>query len=189
MSAVQDAARQRTRGARGNVFWPWRSPLFDEPIPLIAYVTGVFAAYLGFIAWAVSRTPVTVGDVTLFGGLMCCGAVCVEATRRLGEPIGVWRDLLSAWWLPVALLLPPLYALVAPAVLGLLSYVRVHRGAVYRRVFSSAALGLSGASACSPRRHRKARSRRHWPTRDRTPGCCTRTRRRSRPPARSPSRC
>jgi diguanylate cyclase (GGDEF)-like protein len=147
MSAVQDAARQRTRGDRGSVFWPWHSPLFDEPIPLIGYVTGVLAAYLGFMAWEASRTPVTVGEVTLFGGLMCCGAVCVEATRRLGQPIGVWRDLLSAWWLPVALLLPPLYALVAPAVLGLLGYFRVRPGSAYRRLFSCAALGLAGACA------------------------------------------
>ena len=83
--------------------------------------------------------------MTLFGALMCCGAVCVEATRRLGQPIGVWRDLLSAWWLPVALLLPPLFALVAPAVLGLLGYLRVRPGSVYRRLFSGAALGLAGA--------------------------------------------
>ncbi len=96
---------------------------------------------------------------------MCCGAVCVEASGRLGQPTGVWRDLLSAWWLPVALLLPPLYALAAPAVLGLLSYVRVRRGSVYRRVFSSAALGLSGAlrlrpvPLADPGRHRRARPR------------------------------
>ena len=43
----------------------------------------------------------------------------------------------------MALLLPPLYALIAPAVLGLLIYVRVRRGALYRRVFSTAALGLA----------------------------------------------
>jgi diguanylate cyclase (GGDEF)-like protein len=78
---------------------------------------------------------------------MGCGAICVEATRRLGHPVGVWRDLLSAWWLPVALLLPPLYALAAPALLGLLSYLRVRRGALYRKMFSSAALGLAGAAA------------------------------------------
>ena len=104
-------------------------------------------AYFTFTGLEVVGTPVTAGDVTLFAGLMCCGALCVEATRRLGQPSGVWRDLLSAWWLPVALLLPPLYALIAPAVLGLLIYVRVRRGAVYRRVFSTAALGLAGACA------------------------------------------
>jgi diguanylate cyclase (GGDEF)-like protein len=147
MSAVQDAARQRSREDRDGPSWPWQSPLFDEPLPLIAYVTGVLAGYLAFIAWEAARTPVTLGEVTLFGALMCCGAVCVEATRRLGQPIGVWRDLLSAWWLPVALLLPPLFALVAPAVLGLLGYFRVRPGRVYRRLFSGAALGLAGACA------------------------------------------
>jgi diguanylate cyclase (GGDEF)-like protein len=122
-------------------------PLFDEPVPLIAYVTGVLGCYLAFAGMEVAWTPVTSGDLTLFAALMCCGALCVEATRRLGQPTGVWRDLLSAWWLPVALLLPPLYALLAPAVLGLLSYARVQRGAVYRRVFSGAALGVAGAFA------------------------------------------
>ena len=110
-------------------------------------MTGVLACYLAFTGCEAAWTPVTGGDLTLFAALMCCGAICVEASGRLGQPTGVWRDLLSAWWLPVALLLPPLYALAAPAVLGLLSYVRVRRGAVYRRMFSSAALGLSGALA------------------------------------------
>jgi diguanylate cyclase (GGDEF)-like protein len=125
----------------------WRSPLFHEPLPLIGYVLGVLVAYLALAALEAMRTPVTSGDLTLFGSLMCCGAVCVEATRRLGQPSGVWRDLLSAWWLPVALLLPPLFALAAPAVLGLLGYLLVRRGAVYRRLFSSAVIGLSGACA------------------------------------------
>ena len=146
MSAVQDATRQRPREDRG-LSWPWRSPLFAEPLPLIGYVTVVLGCYLAFTAWQADRTPITVGELTLFGALLACGAICVEATRRLGQPAGVWRDLLSAWWLPVALLLPPLYALAAPALLGLLIYVRVRRGSVYRRVFSSAVLGLAGACA------------------------------------------
>ncbi|HVT67017.1 MAG TPA: hypothetical protein VHF26_04650, partial [Trebonia sp.] len=146
MSAVQGATRQRSREDRG-LSWPWGSPLFTEPLPLIGYVTVVLGCYLAFTAWEAGRTPITAGEVTLFGALVGCGAICVEATRRLGQPVGVWRDLLSAWWLPVALLLPPLYALAAPALLGLLIYVRVRRGSVYRRVFSSAVLGLAGACA------------------------------------------
>jgi diguanylate cyclase (GGDEF)-like protein len=153
MSAVQNATKEQQRQKRGGCSWlrswlrSWQSPLFDEPLPLIAYVTGVLTCYLAFTGWEAARTPVTVGDFSLFTALMCCGAVCVEASGRLGQPTGVWRDLLSAWWLPVALLLPPLYALVAPLALGLLSYMRVGRRALYRRVFSSAALGLSGALA------------------------------------------
>jgi diguanylate cyclase (GGDEF)-like protein len=149
MPAVRDTAKERQRENRGGFSWPWswQCPLFYEPLPLIAYVTGVLACYLAFTGWEAAYTPVTAGDFALFSALMCCGAVCVEASGRLGQPTGVWRDLLSAWWLPVALLLPPLYALAAPSVLGLLSYIRVSRGAVYRRIFSSAALGLSGALA------------------------------------------
>jgi diguanylate cyclase (GGDEF)-like protein len=121
--------------------------LFSEPLPLIGYVTVVLACYLICTACQAVLTPVTVGELTLFCALMGCGAICVEATRRLGQPVGVWRDLLSAWWLPVALLLPPLFALLAPALLGLLTYLRVRRGAVYRQLFSSAALGLAGTCA------------------------------------------
>jgi diguanylate cyclase (GGDEF)-like protein len=62
-------------------------------------------------------------------------------------PAGVSRDLLSAWWLPVALLLPPLYALVAPIPLTALLQLRVRRAPLFRRVFSAAALGLAGAAA------------------------------------------
>ncbi|MGW0803550.1 GGDEF domain-containing protein [Nonomuraea sp. NPDC002799] len=97
----------------------------------------VFAASTEF-AWQ---------DVLTFGALLGCGAVCIEATRRLGVPAGVSRDLLSAWWLPVALLLPPVYALFAPIVLQILLQVRVRATVLYRRVFSSAAIGLSGCTA------------------------------------------
>ncbi len=149
MSAVQDAQGQRQREVWEAIQRPRRRrcPLLDEPFPLIGYVLTVVACYLTLTGLEAERTPVTGGDITLFAALMGCGALCVEATRRLGQPSGVWRDLLSAWWLPVALLLPPSYALAAPAVLGLLSYVRVRDGVVYRRVFSIAALGLAGACA------------------------------------------
>ncbi len=154
MSAVQDAAKEQLRENRGGFSWAWsrRWRLLREPLSLIGYVTGVLACYLAITGWEAASTPVVGGDITLFAALMGCGAICVEASGRLGQPTGVWRDLLSAWWLPVALLLPPLYALVAPAMLGLLSYARVRstlntHSAVYRRMFSSAALGLSGAFA------------------------------------------
>jgi diguanylate cyclase (GGDEF)-like protein len=146
-AAVQDATRQGQGQACAGSARPWSCPLLGEPPPLIGYVTGVLACYLILTGWEAARTPVSGGEIALFTALMCCGAVCVEATRRLGQPTGVWRDLLSAWWLPIALLLPPLYALIAPAALGLLICLRVHRGAVYRRAFSSAALGLAGALA------------------------------------------
>src|ERR1700683_1752620 len=137
MSAVQDAMRQRQQEPGGGLARSRRCPLLDEPFSLVGYVLSVLVCYLTLIGGEAARTSVTAGSVDLFAGLMCCGALCVEATRRLGQPSGVWRDLLSAWWLPVALLLPPFYALIAPALLGLLIYVRVRRGPVYRRVLST----------------------------------------------------
>jgi hypothetical protein len=103
--------------------------------------------------WGILHTPVRAVDAALFAALLVCGAICIEATRRLGQPGGVTRDLLSAWWLPIALLLPPVYALVAPIILGVLLYLRVRRTPAYRRLFSSAALGLAGATASVVFRH------------------------------------
>ena len=115
--------------------------------PLIVYVVGVVACALGLIGWEAAHTPLHAGHLALFAALLAAAVVCVEAMRRLGQPSGVSRDLLSAWWLPIALLLPPLYALLAPFVIGAVLYLRGRRIPVYRRVFSSAALGLAGAAA------------------------------------------
>lgn len=147
MSAVQNALRQRQRGLRRLVRWPWCWPLLAMPLPVVGYVVAVLAADAAVIGWEAARTSFLAKDIALFAVLMGCGAVCIEATRRLGQPSGVSRDLLSAWWLPVALLLPPIYATAAPVPLGLLLYLRVRRTPIYRRVFSSAALGLAGATA------------------------------------------
>ena len=147
MSAVQDTMKKGSGGLWRLIRVPCSFPLLSMPLPLIGYVLSVVACYLALFGWAAARTPRNASELALFAALMACGAICIEATRRLGQPTGVTRDLLSAWWLPVALLLPPVYALAAPAVLGLLFYVRVRRGPVYRRVFSSAALGLAGAAA------------------------------------------
>src|SRR5215469_17388451 len=144
MSVVLDAIKQRRRRFQRVVRWPcW--PLLTQPGPVIGYVLSIDAAYLALAGWEVARTSPRARDMVLFATLMACGALCVEATRRLGQPAGVSRDLLSAWWLPVALLLPPGYAIAAPAILGGVLYLRIPRTPVYRRVFSSAALGLAGA--------------------------------------------
>jgi diguanylate cyclase (GGDEF)-like protein len=127
--------------------------LFALPPLLVGYVLAVIAVDLGLTGWGILHTPVRAVDVALFVALLVCGAVCIEVTRRLGQPAGVSRDLLSAWWLPIALLLPPVYALVGPIVLGALLYLRVRRTPAYRRLFSSATLGLAGATASTVFRH------------------------------------
>jgi len=86
------------------------------------------------------------GQLAMFAALLGGGVASIEATRRLGEPADVLsKDLLSIWWLPVAVLLPPPYVLIAAAVLMTLTQWRVRRSAVYRRVFTAAAIGLAYA--------------------------------------------
>ncbi|WP_328594591.1 GGDEF domain-containing protein [Actinomadura macrotermitis] len=111
------------------------------------YVPAVVLVHLTLTVAGLTRTPVRLNDLLTFGALLACGAVCIETSRRLGMPAGVARDLLSAWWLPVVLLLPPLYALLIPIPLQMLLQFRVRRTLLYRRVLVIAALGVSGACA------------------------------------------
>jgi diguanylate cyclase (GGDEF)-like protein len=147
MSAVQDAIKQRQRGLRRLMRWPWAWPLLAMPMSLIVYVLTVLAADLALIGWELAATQWQAGELVIAVALLVAAVICIEAIRRLGQPSGVSRDLLSAWWLPIALLLPPIYALLAPFLVGLALYARGKRATpVYRRMFSSAALGLAGAA-------------------------------------------
>ncbi|TMR01873.1 GGDEF domain-containing protein, partial [Nonomuraea turkmeniaca] len=124
-----------------------RWPLLGQRRALVIYLCAIVALDLVAVVLFASATEIRWPDVGTFAALMMCGAVCIEATRRLGMPAGVSRDLLSAWWLPVALLLPPVYALFAPIVLQVLLQVRVRAAVLHRRVFSAAAIGLAGCTA------------------------------------------
>jgi diguanylate cyclase (GGDEF)-like protein len=93
------------------------------------------------------NTRLHVSVVCAFAALLACGAVCIEATRRLGMPAGVGRDMLSAWWLPAALLLSPLFALLMPIPLQILLQFRVRRTLVYRRALVTSANALAGLAA------------------------------------------
>src|SRR5260370_23547423 len=104
-----------------------RGPVLGQPPSLLWYLVAVTGADIALAGWELTRTAAHPGQVVLFAGLLACGAVCIETTRRLGMPAGVSRDLLSAWWLPVALLLPPLYALLAPVPISFLLQLRVRR--------------------------------------------------------------
>ncbi|MDL4819415.1 sensor domain-containing diguanylate cyclase [Actinomadura opuntiae] len=144
MTAVQSSAEDQG-GELTRV--PRRRSLLGHPSLLVVYVPAVVAVHLGLIVALLFRTPLRVHDLATFAALLACGAVCIEASRRLGMPAGVARDLLSAWWLPVALLLPPLYALLIPIPLQALLQFRVRRTLVYRRGLVAAAHGIAGACA------------------------------------------
>ncbi len=122
-------------------------PLWHNPAWVSMYVVAVTCGYLAAVAAALAARPFALHYAGLFAFLVTFGIFTVEVTRRNGEPSGMVKDAHGVWYLSVALLLPPLYALLAPVPLWLLTQFRVRRGLVYRRVFSVAAIGLSVAAA------------------------------------------
>src|SRR6266516_4090555 len=139
MSAVQEAIGQRERALRRLFRWSSCWPLLAMPTSLIVYVLVVLTCDLALIGWELAATAIHTGDLLLFCALLAAAVIYIEAMRRLGQPSGVSRDLLSAWWLPIALLLPPLYALLAPFVIGAVLYLRARRMPLYRRMSGSRA--------------------------------------------------
>jgi diguanylate cyclase (GGDEF)-like protein len=124
--------------------WAW----WRLPGLVRAYVGAVPVVALALAALAASATSWPPGDLARFGLLLSCGAISVVVTPRVAFlESGLVRDFLTAWVLPVAILLPPVYAMVIPAPLLVLTQWRVHRGAIYRRVFTGAAIGLAYGAA------------------------------------------
>jgi diguanylate cyclase (GGDEF)-like protein len=114
------------------------------PAALRAFVLSVSLVAALAVLYGLVLTPLHGDDLMIFGLLVGGGAVAVESRRRLGEPAGVKvHDLLSAWWLPITVLLPPVYALAAPIPLLAFSQWRVGAKLVHRRVFSAGAISLA----------------------------------------------
>jgi GGDEF domain-containing protein len=118
---------------------PWRLRLYVFVVPLVA---------LGLACYAGSQTVWRTSDLARFLLLLACGMVSVAATPRTAYiPGGMTRDFLTVWVLPVAILLPPVYAMITPVPLLVLTQLRVHRGVVYRRAFTAAAMSLGYGAA------------------------------------------
>jgi diguanylate cyclase (GGDEF)-like protein len=124
-----------------------RWPLWTLPRWLVAFILTVIAVDLAAIGVAASVTTIRAHDLALFGLLLACTAASIELTRKAGEQGGATKDVQGVWELPVAILLPPLYALIAPIVRIALVQARVRQAPVYRRVFSCASIGLSYGAA------------------------------------------
>jgi diguanylate cyclase (GGDEF)-like protein len=121
--------------------------LWSLPRWLTGFVLSVIAVDMAAIGVAASFTTITTHDLLLFGLLLACTAFAVELSRKAGEQGGMIKDVQGVWELPVAILLPPLYALIAPIMRIALMQWRVRRAPPYRRVFSSASIGLSYGAA------------------------------------------
>jgi diguanylate cyclase (GGDEF)-like protein len=124
--------------------WAW----WRLPWRLRGYVGAVVLTALVMIGYTASQTTWTLADVGKFLLLMTCGLISVAATPRTAYVQGtLTRDFITAWVLPVAILLPPVYAMLSPIPLLVLTQWRIHRGVIYRRVFTAGAIGLSYGAA------------------------------------------
>ena len=107
MSAVQrtmHADPGYPPGSRTEAPWSW-DRLPGRP-RLSAYLLTVIAADLALAGWQFGSGRLRPGQLVLFATFLGCAAACVEATRHWGVPQPGSPDLLTAWWLPAALLLP-----------------------------------------------------------------------------------
>jgi diguanylate cyclase (GGDEF)-like protein len=141
--ALKRVTRLVPQRARAIRTWP----IWSLPRWLLVFVLAVIAADMAAIAVAAKTAAFSTHNLALFGLLLGCTAAAVEMTRKAGEQGGIMTDVQSVWELPLAVLLPPFYALVIPIARMSLTQWRVHRGAVYRRVFTAAMLGLSYGGA------------------------------------------
>ena len=124
--------------------WAW----WQLPMVLRCYVGVIPLAALGMIGFAISQTVWTVPDLLEFLLLLGCGMVSVAATPRVAYiKSGMARDFLTVWVLPVAIMLPPVYAMLTPIPLQVLTQWRVLKGVPYRRVFTAAAISLTYGAA------------------------------------------
>jgi len=138
------------RRARGLAYFRVRITgwaVWQLPPALRWYVTGTIAAAAAAAGSAAAFTSWRIHDVLFFGLLVGFGGLAVEISRATKPLPGLDKDVHGIWLIPIALALPPVYCLLAPvATYGLLQ-LRTRHTVVHRRVFSSAANGLSLAAA------------------------------------------
>jgi diguanylate cyclase (GGDEF)-like protein len=142
MNASSLTHRTRVRSAIYSSAW-WQLPgalkAYVATPPLVALVLAAFAA---------ARTSWHPDDLLKFALLLGCGLASVAATPRATYVKGgMARDFLTVWVLPVAILLPPIYAMVMPVPLLWLTQRMVHKGVVYRRVFTAGAMAIAYGAA------------------------------------------
>jgi len=123
-------------------------PIWSLPRWLTVFVITVVAADLAAIGVAARFAVYSRHDLALFGLLLACTAAAVEMARKAGERGGLLiKDVQGVWELPVAILLPPFYALIVPMVQTALTQCRVRHGLLHRRVFTAAAVSLAYGAA------------------------------------------
>ena len=122
-------------------------PLWELPLWLKAYIVAIVTVNFALVGLASQAGLGSSRQLLLLAALVACDAATVELTRRAGENVVVAKDVHGVWELPVAILLPPTYALLVPILRFTLTQWRVKRVCLHRRVFTAAVVGLSYGAA------------------------------------------
>src|SRR5258708_32660487 len=92
-------------------------PVWELPRWLVAFIVGVIAVYAAAVVLTLpGLTKAEARGFVLLAALVACSAATVELTKRAGETAGLTSDVRGVWQLPLAILLPPVYALCMPIV-------------------------------------------------------------------------
>jgi len=122
-------------------------PIWELAPWLRAYIIAVLLADLLVISLAARAGLGSGRDLALLAVLFACDAATIEVYRRSGENAGVIKEVYAVWELPIAILLPPVYALTVPILRHALAQWRIRQFPVHRRAFSAAVIGLSYGAA------------------------------------------
>ena len=122
-------------------------PVWENPRWLRGFIVAIVAIYALAVGFAARAASLPGRELLVLGSLLLCIAATVELTKRAGENAGLIRDVYAVWELPIALLLPPLYALLVPVFRLALVQWRIRSAPLHRRVFSASAVGLSYGGA------------------------------------------
>jgi len=134
--------RGPTRGVGTTTSHVLSWPVWSVPPVIRLLVLVVPALALAAFVVAALTASWRLADVGSFVLLVSMATICVEASRRLGEPAGYAKDMVSAWWLPLAFFLPPVYAMLAPVPLYAITQLHVRKSPLHRRIFTTAAVSL-----------------------------------------------
>jgi diguanylate cyclase (GGDEF)-like protein len=121
--------------------------IWANPRCLAVFIVSVTLLDAIAIGVSASMTAWRFSQLALFGLLLAGSLATVERTRRAGENAGLIKDVYGVWELPIAILLPPVYALIAPIPRVAMMQWRGVSIPLHRRVFSAAAIGLAYGGA------------------------------------------
>jgi diguanylate cyclase (GGDEF)-like protein len=136
------------RAHRWSVASIRRWPLWSLPPAARAYVVAAPTAGVAAAAALAPSTQWHPSQAVVYVLLLASSMAMVEATRdvKLARDT-LTRDLQEVWYLSIAVLLPPFFALLAPIPITVVKQWRVRRNLTHRRVFSIASNGLGYGAA------------------------------------------